>query len=102
MSSNDENSGNESNINKKVLQVKEKYIGSYLLGKTLGEGTFGKVKLAIHKHTNENVAIKILDKSKMIENDDVTRVQKEINILKKLKHKNVIQLYEIIQTKKNI
>jgi serine/threonine protein kinase len=37
----------------------EKQIGSYLLGKTIGEGTFGKVKLATHKYTNENVAIKI-------------------------------------------
>jgi len=80
----------------------EKQIGSYLLGKTIGEGTFGKVKLATHKYTNENVAIKILDKSKMIEDDDVIHVQREISILKKLKHRNIVQLYEIIQTKKNI
>jgi 5'-AMP-activated protein kinase catalytic alpha subunit len=32
------------------------------LGKTLGQGTFGKVKYGTHKLTNEPVAIKILDK----------------------------------------
>ena len=80
----------------------EKYIGSYIIGKTIGEGTFGKVKLATHKFTNENVAIKILDKSKMEEEDDVLRVQQEISILKRLKHKNIVQLYEIVQTRKYI
>ena len=79
-----------------------KNIGSYVLGKSIGEGTFGKVKVGKHIHTGEKVAIKILDKSKMVEEEDINRVQKEILILKKLKHKNIIQLYEIIQTKKNI
>ena len=79
-----------------------KTIGSYVLGKSIGEGTFGKVKVGKHIHTGEKVAIKILDKAKMIEAEDIKRVQKEIAILKKLKHKNIIQLYEIIQTSRNI
>lgn len=37
-----------------------KEFGEYLIGKTLGEGTFGKVKLGTHKKTGQNVAIKIL------------------------------------------
>jgi 5'-AMP-activated protein kinase catalytic alpha subunit len=37
-------------------------IGDYILGKTLGEGTFGKVKSAIHQITQEKVAVKILEK----------------------------------------
>ena len=91
------------NYNKKEDEENnEKYIGSYIIGKTIGEGTFGKVKLATHKFTNENVAIKILDKSKMEEEDDVLRVQQEISILKRLKHKNIVQLYEIVQTRKYI
>ena len=37
---------------------KEEYIlGNYKLGKTIGEGTFGKVKLGIHKLTGEKVII---------------------------------------------
>jgi serine/threonine protein kinase len=40
-------------------------------GKTLGEGTFGKVKLATHKATGEMVAIKILEKDKILDVADV-------------------------------
>ena len=42
-----------------------KTVGKYQIGKTLGEGTFGKVKFAINTETGENVAIKVLDKEKI-------------------------------------
>ncbi len=42
-------------------------ISNYILGKTIGEGSFSKVKLAIHPPTGEYVAIKIILKSKIIE-----------------------------------
>lgn len=42
--------------------TREKKIGYYLLGDTIGEGTFGKVKLGTHTLTGERVAIKILVK----------------------------------------
>lgn len=42
-----------------------KTVGKYQIGKTLGEGTFGKVKFAINSETNEAVAIKVLDKEKI-------------------------------------
>jgi serine/threonine protein kinase len=41
------------------------------------------------------VAVKILEKSKIIENSDKVRVEREIKILKKLIHKNIIQLYQV-------
>ncbi|CAD8081073.1 unnamed protein product [Paramecium sonneborni] len=81
---------------------KQRQIGDYLLVKTLGLGTFGLVKLAIHSITQEKVAIKILEKSKIIDVADVERVSREIHILKLIRHKHVIQLYEIIETKKYI
>lgn len=43
-------------------------------GKTLGEGTFGKVKVGNHTITGEKVAIKILEKVKIIDVTDVERV----------------------------
>jgi len=79
-----------------------KKVGSYILGETIGEGTFGKVKLAKHTLTGENVAIKILDKEKILDDTDILRVKKELSILQSLKHINVIQLYEIIHTPHNI
>lgn len=41
--------------------------------KTIGEGTFGKVKEGVHNHTGEKVAIKILEKDKIKEIADVER-----------------------------
>lgn len=83
------------------VEVKQK--GNYLLGKTLGEGAFGLVKCGTHITTGEKVAVKILDKTRMKEEeDDFNRVKKEINILKKLRHKNVIQLYEIIESQNKL
>lgn len=67
-----------------------KSIGNYVLSKTLGEGTFGKVKLATHILTNEKVAIKILEKERIVDVSDVERVSREIHILKLLRHSNII------------
>ena len=43
----------------------ERVIGGYILGKTIGEGTFGKVKIGKHQLTKAKVAVKILEKSKI-------------------------------------
>jgi serine/threonine protein kinase len=62
-----------------------------ILGATLREGAFAKVKVATQKHTGEKTAIKILDKSKLLEDEkDAICLKKEINILKRLHHKNII------------
>jgi len=90
----------DSDIN--TSKIKAKSIGNYILGKTLGEGTFGKVKLATHILTGEKVAIKILEKDRIIDVSDVERVAREIYILKFIRHPNIIQLYEIIETPKQL
>lgn len=43
-------------------------IGKYQLGRTIGEGTFAKVKLAVNTETNKNVAVKIIDKKMVLKN----------------------------------
>ena len=65
------------------------------LGRSLGSGTFGKVRIGTHTITGEKVAIKILEKDRIKDKGDVERVTREINILKKVRHPNVIQLYEV-------
>ena len=82
-------------------QKKQNIVGNYRIEKTIGEGTFGKVKLAIHIPTGEQVAIKILEKSKINDQDELERVEKEIKYLKILNHPNIIQIYEIIENSKN-
>lgn len=66
--------------------------------KTLGRGSFGKVKEAVHVLTDAKLAVKILEKDKVVEAGDEIRVQREIEILKKVQHVNIIQVYEIVET----
>ena len=51
---------------------------------------------------NVQVAVKILEKEKINDQKDVERITREIKILKKVRHPNVIQLYEIIETEKEL
>ena len=83
-------------------KTKHKKIGDYIIGKSIGKGTFGKVKKGVHIKTNEKVAIKILEKDKIQDVADVERVAREIHILKIVRHPNVIQMYEIIETQKQL
>lgn len=57
---------------------KSRTIGHYVVGKSLGEGTFGKVRLGTHTLTGEKVAIKILEKDKISDKSDIERVTREI------------------------
>ncbi len=70
-------------------------VGNYRLEHTLGTGTFGKVKLGIHLLTNEKVAVKILEKCKITEKDDLNRVMREMKFLKTLDHMNIIKIFEV-------
>ena len=73
-----------------------------MIDRTLGEGTFGKVKLGIHTITKEKVAIKILEKDKIQDQMDVDRIAREIKILKRIRHQRVIQLYQNIETEQDL
>ena len=78
------------------------FVGNYKIGKDLGKGTFGKVKVGTHILTGEKVAIKVLEKEKIIDVNDVERVAREIHILRIVRHPVVVQLYEILETAKEI
>ena len=88
--------------NKSSLSSQGKNIGQFILGKKIGEGTFGIVTLATHILTGEKVAIKILDKKKILEHSDKTRLEREIKILKVLHHNNIVHLYSVIQSSNSI
>ena len=77
---------------------KEYKIGNYLIKKTLGQGTFGKVKLGIYLPNKEKVAIKILEKDRIVERDDEIRVKREFDMLELFNHPNVILVAEIFES----
>jgi 5'-AMP-activated protein kinase, catalytic alpha subunit len=87
---------------KKRINIKRRIIGNYFIEKSIGEGTFGKVKLGTHTLTGQKVAIKILEKERITDVSDVERVAREIHILKMIRHPHIIQLYEIIETPKQL
>ena len=74
---------------------------TYQTQNTIGKGTFSKVKLGYNKRTNEKVAIKILDKTKITSKSDLERINREISFLKKFKHTNIIKIYDIKETSNN-
>jgi carbon catabolite-derepressing protein kinase len=67
-------------------------IGQYNIVKTLGEGSFGKVKLAVHRGTSQQVALKIISRKKLISRDMAGRVEREIEYLQLLRHPHIIKL----------
>ena len=81
---------------------KEDIICEFIIKDKLGEGAFGSVRLGINKQTGEKVAIKILEKNKLNKYQDKIRIEREIEILKKLKHPNIVQLYGVIETERQI
>lgn len=77
-------------------------IGMYLLGETLGVGSFGKVKTAVHQLTNHKVAVKILNRQKIKSLDVVGKIRREIQNLKLFRHPHIIKLYQVISTPTDI
>lgn len=73
-----------------------KVINRYSVLADLGKGAFGKVKLGVNNETNETVAIKIVKKAILKRSSDPLALNREIAILKKVRHHNVVSLYEVI------
>ena len=69
----------------------------YIMGKSIGTGAFGTVRLCIHKATRQTRACKILKKA----TQDIKALQEEVEILSKLSHPNIMQLYEVYNDKTN-
>ena len=67
-------------------------MGQYSVIRTLGEGSFGKVKLATHGVTGQQVALKIIARKKLISRDMAGRVEREIEYLQLLRHPHIIKL----------
>lgn len=69
----------------------------YVIGKELGRGTFSVVKQGTNKKTGEKYAAKFIDK-KFVDQEDLVLLSREIDIMKKVSHENVLSLREIYET----
>ncbi|GER40242.1 CBL-interacting protein kinase 8 [Striga asiatica] len=78
-------------------------VGKYEVGRTIGEGTFAKVKFAQNTETGESVAMKVLDRSTIIKHKMVDQerinvgkmIKREISIMKRVRHPCVVRLHEV-------
>jgi carbon catabolite-derepressing protein kinase len=77
-------------------------IGKYKIIRTLGEGSFGKVKLAYHLSTGQKVALKIINRKTLAKSDMQGRIEREISYLRLLRHPHIIKLYDVIKSKDEI
>ena len=68
----------------------------------MGEGSFGKVKLAQHTTTGQKVALKIINKKTLAKSDMQGRIEREISYLRLLRHPHIIKLYDVIKLKDEI
>ncbi|KAG0486469.1 hypothetical protein HPP92_008564 [Vanilla planifolia] len=77
-------------------------LGRYEVGKLLGKGNFAKVHLALNVSSGETVAIKVLDKEKILKSGLASHIKREIAILRRVRHPNIVQLFEVMATKAKI
>ena len=71
----------------------------YRIGKMLGSGAFGEVRVCVHRESHAQRAVKVLRKSHMDE-DEKKMLFNEINNLKDLDHPNILKMYEFFEDEK--
>ncbi|XP_048568151.1 CBL-interacting protein kinase 30-like isoform X2 [Triticum urartu] len=86
----------EKNQDSKVI------MGRYKLGRLLGRGTFAKVYKAHNISTGEVVAIKVFDKEAVRRSGTVDQVRREVDVMRRLHHPNVVRLHEVMATRSRI
>ncbi|KAI5814636.1 hypothetical protein BZA77DRAFT_318245 [Pyronema omphalodes] len=82
---------------------KETRFGEYILGQTLGEGEFGKVKLGWRRDGGVQVAIKLIRRDTVTPHPNrLSKIYREIAILRTLSHPNIVRLHEMVETDRHI
>jgi len=83
----------DSKVADKPISIEDKYE----LRKVIGRGAFSVVKEGIRKVSGKKYAVKCISK-KLIDKKELSLLEREIDIMKKLQHPNIIQLMEVIDT----
>ncbi|KAJ4826462.1 CBL-interacting serine/threonine-protein kinase 25 [Turnera subulata] len=84
--------------------MEERHIlfGKYEVGRLLGKGTFAKVYYGKHLLTGESVAIKVISKDQVKKEGMMGQIQREISVMRLVRHPNIVELKEVMATKTKI
>jgi MAP/microtubule affinity-regulating kinase len=93
---------NETSLSTQASSLFKGRVEDYAIGKEIGKGAYAIVKQALHKPTNMKVAVKIYEKCKLTDPQRNSSVKKEIQILQKIDHSNIVKLHEVIATTKQV
>jgi 5'-AMP-activated protein kinase catalytic alpha subunit len=74
----------------------------YELGRMLGQGTFAKVYHGRNLASSQSVAIKVIDKEKVLRVGMIDQIKREISVMRLVRHPNVVQLHEVMASKSKI
>ncbi|KAF8185738.1 kinase-like domain-containing protein [Pholiota molesta] len=84
------------------LKFSPEKLGEYTILRDIAEGTFGKVKMAVHTITGHQVAMKYISKAVIQREKTKIRVRREFEYMRTLRHPHIIKLYEVISTTTDI
>ncbi|PVU95522.1 hypothetical protein BB561_001771 [Smittium simulii] len=96
------NPGFELDGYQKKIKTKPKAFGPYIVLHTIGEGEFAKVKLALHKETGQEVAIKLVKKEWIDNQIKKAKIVREITSLRAVNHNNIVRLFDVIESENHI
>jgi len=88
--------------NENSSETKQAKISDYTLGNQLGQGAYAVVKSGFNKLTGKKVAVKIYEKYRIADPQRKTSVNREIKLLQRLQHDNIVKLYDTIDTQKQL
>ncbi|MBA0596151.1 CBL-interacting protein kinase 18 [Gossypium raimondii] len=74
----------------------------YEFGRLLGQGNFAKVYYARNIKTSQSVAVKVIDKGKVLKVGMMDQTKREISVMSLVKHPNILELYEVMASKNKI
>lgn len=76
--------------------------GKYEVGRLLGCGAFAKVYYGRNVGNGQSVAIKVINKKKIAGTSLMSNIKREITIMRRLRHPNIVRLYEVLASKSKI
>jgi len=92
----------ENEVKQPLISGKTGDLVNYVIGRIIGQGAYASVRLAYNKVLGKKVALKVYDKRKLKEPQRQKGIYREIYILGKMNHSNILKLYDAFDTDNHV